>query len=198
VIPAGARDLVAITLEPIGALVSVAGAPVGAEVALDGKVVGTVPLSGTVEIPAGEHTVEVRKPGFLPFRAHANLAGNAPARVQITNMRTTRRPKMWIATAVAGVGVATGIIFGLAANGKQSDFKNQASMAGVIGATDAQTASLRDEGNRFAVIADIGFAAALVGVGTATYFFFKEGKGHSEGGFAASVGPGGVAVSGRF
>jgi hypothetical protein len=208
VVPAGARDLVAITLEPIGALVSVDGAPVGAEVSVDGKVIGTIPLSHEVEVPAGEHTVEIKKPGFLPFRTHANLAGNAPAQVHITNMRTTTRTKMWVATAVAGVGVATGVLFGIMAKAKQNDFANQASMAGVIGATDPQVASTRDEGNRNALIADIGFAAAVLAVGTATYFFLKEGKGESEGNVhgapsagpsaSVSIGLGGFSISGRF
>jgi hypothetical protein len=197
VVPAGARDPVTLTLDPVGALVSVNGAPAGAEVVVDGKPVGLVPLA-TVEVPPGDHTVEVRKPGFLPFRASAKLAGNAPAEVRVTNMRSTGRPKMWIAAAVAGAGMATGVVFGLLANGKQGDFTNRASMAGVVGPTDATAAGLRDDGNRFAVIADVGFVAAVLAAGVGTYFFLKEGKGLSEGEIRASVGPGSVALTGRF
>ncbi|HEY6926269.1 MAG TPA: PEGA domain-containing protein, partial [Steroidobacteraceae bacterium] len=63
----GRKLAVLARLQPILARVSVQGEPGGAEVLVDGVARGKSPRS--LELPATEHRVEVRKEGFQPFRS---------------------------------------------------------------------------------------------------------------------------------
>lgn len=53
----------------------------GAEVLLDGAPLGTLPLERAPRVKVGEHKVEVRKTGFVPFTGTVQIGANASATV---------------------------------------------------------------------------------------------------------------------
>ena len=184
-----------LTLIQLGAALVVQGAPSGAALVVDGAPRGTVPLPAPLELTPGRHTVEVTAPGYLPFRKSADLPGGRVATVRIDDLRQPSSTRRWVAFGMAGAAVVTGSVFGVLALGKMSDYDDMAPRAGVTRA-DPALRSLADDGDRFALISDISFGVGLAAVAAGFYFWRTEADGTSGGNI--EVGPGSVAVSGRF
>jgi hypothetical protein len=90
----------------------------------------------------------------------------------------------WAASAVAGIGLVAGTVFGTMALRDEKDYQ------------DAPNSSTRDSGRRAAVIADVSFGLALAAAVSATLFLIsdrkkkKQKKGGAAGsGAEVSVGP---------
>lgn len=103
---------------------------------------------------------------------------------------------VWVTTAIAGVALVTGTIFGFLALSKQSDF-------------DAMpTVAAANDGEAFALVADISFAAAAAAGITAIVLYATERPSQSSSTDATSASltivpvasptSAGVAVGGRF
>lgn len=103
---------------------------------------------------------------------------------------------VWVTTAIAGVALVTGTIFGFLALSKQSDF-------------DAMpTVAAANDGEAFALVADISFAAAAAAGITAIVLYATERPAQSSSDDATSASltivpvasptSAGVAVGGRF
>jgi len=69
---AGGKALVAVTLQPRGAFVTVASQPAGATIVVDGKESGLTPAK--LVLSEGQHSITVRKEGFLPQSAMPTLS----------------------------------------------------------------------------------------------------------------------------
>ena len=61
VLPKAGDD--ALTIDPESSAISIKSAPEGAEISIDGKFVGSTP--STLRIKAGEHTISIKKVGFV-------------------------------------------------------------------------------------------------------------------------------------
>jgi hypothetical protein len=55
----------------------------GAEVDIDGEKAGTIPLSGPLTLPPGEHTIKVIKPGFTPYIDVFKIDRKKPTKLSI-------------------------------------------------------------------------------------------------------------------
>ncbi len=181
---------VAVTLTPVGALLSVKGAPRGALLSIDGKVHGPLPLAAPLELPPGEHQFEITRAGMLPFRGRASLRGNEPALVALTRVRTPGKRKAWIMAGASAAATVTGVVLGVMALSKASDHDDRAKMGGVT-IDDPELDDLKSSSQNYALAGDIAFVAAALSAGVSTYFFLREGRGLSEG--KIQVGVGGVA-----
>lgn len=100
---------------------------------------------------------------------------------------------VWVLAAVGAVGLVTGTVFGFMALSRQSDFDAAPSL------------SAADEGEAFALVADVSFAVALAGGIAAIVLYATEGSSSSETNTAslrilptASPQGGGVMALGRF
>jgi hypothetical protein len=76
-------------LEPILARVSIAGDPAGAELVVDGLDRGKTPQS--LDLPATEHRIEVRKQGFQPFKISVTPGAGLARAVQYHLVPNTAR-----------------------------------------------------------------------------------------------------------
>jgi tetratricopeptide (TPR) repeat protein len=99
---------------------------------------------------------------------------------------------VWVLTGAGAVGLVAGTVFGFMALSRQSDFDAAPSL------------SAADEGEAFALVADISFGVALAGGIAAIVLYATEGSGTTtrEAAFllvpTASPQGGGVAATGRF
>jgi tetratricopeptide (TPR) repeat protein len=100
---------------------------------------------------------------------------------------------VWVLTAVGAVGLVAGTVFGFMALSRQSDFDA------------APTLSAADEGEAFALVADISFGVALAGGIAAIVLYATEGSGSASTDSASlqilpTLSPqgGGVVATGRF
>jgi tetratricopeptide (TPR) repeat protein len=80
-------------------LVSVSPA-VEAVVLIDGAEAGRTPLASPLVVSAGRHVVELRAPGFLPYRSEVSVAGGAEARVAGLLGRVERPGAILVSVAV--------------------------------------------------------------------------------------------------
>ncbi len=136
----------------------------GAEVRIDDRPIGTSPIPMPLSFGVGEHHLEVRLEGYVPFRARVHLDAGATAVAQAhlvpaTEYRSVRgkRRFTWVAAALSGAAAAASLGLGIHAR------------------------SLRDpsdmsEARRWARYSDYALGGAVVmGVGTVT-LFFGEGR----------------------
>ncbi len=192
---AGYRLDVALALAP--APFTVEGAPPGAVITVDGRVVGTMPLTGPIDLEQGAHTISVTAARRAPFRTEVGVASDAPLRLEVSRMPSTRRTWTWVAAAGTGVALASWGAFGLLALQREADFDDRARQPGVT-RTDPMLGSLRDSGDTYATLADVSMGVTLVGAAAATWLFLREGKETSAGQIVPLVGPGAVGVTGSF
>lgn len=187
----------AIELPPVGALLRLDNAPTGARVVIDGKTVGTAPLATPVEIAPGAHAVELRISGYRPYRTSGTFASDQTAQLQFGKLRRDSRKRTYLSAAATGGALIVGSVFSFAALGRQNAYDTRAKLAGVT-ADDPTLQSMKSDGKRDSLFADIGFGLAIAGIGVTTYFFLHEGRGESAGSLKLGVGPGGAVASGRF
>ncbi len=91
---------------------------VGAEVLLDGKRMGVTPLVGPLaDLPAGEHRLQVRKPGHLSYQARVRIGVGRSARVlaNLPVLAVAGPPfyRDWPFWTAAGVGCAALVVAGV-------------------------------------------------------------------------------------
>ncbi len=55
----------------------------GVQVYIDGKLMGETPLAATIAAPPGEHSVELRRPGYLPVTEVVNVGAGATAEISL-------------------------------------------------------------------------------------------------------------------
>ena len=170
------------------------------------------PVDGTIELRVhpGHHIVTAKLPGFDPQIWEVDLApGVAQTKdyalakpVVVEGPKTVNRPiptGVYIGAAATGVFLVGGIVMGIVASGKNSDYKNKNDGAHVDDAT-----KLRDDGKKFNLFADIGFGAAVIAAGVTTYLFVSRPEKPTEGVVTTSVTPtyipggGAMVLSGAF
>jgi len=93
---------------------------IGAEVYIDGKRVGVIPLLGPLtDLPAGEHTIEVKKKGFETFSRRVRVPMSGAVEVKavlppvIAAVPARRFWEDWPFWTASGVGVVAVIVAGL-------------------------------------------------------------------------------------
>jgi hypothetical protein len=188
---------VAIQLTEVGTLVELAGAPEGAKIFVDGKAIGTASLRTPVEVAPGKHEIEVKVSGYRPYRTSGTFGSDQRARLSIGKLRRDDRRRTMIAGISTGVALLAGTSASLLALSKEADYDTRARLAGIT-PDDPELSSLKSSGRRFSIIADVGFVAAIAGIGVTTYLFTHEGRGESEGSLKIGIGPAGATASIKF
>jgi hypothetical protein len=191
----GYRLDVVLALAP--APLTVEGAPPGAVVTVDGREVGTVPLDAPLEVEQGRHTIGVRAARRAPFTTEVEVGSDAPLRLEVTRMPSTRRRWTWVAAAGTGAALISWSAFGVLALQKEGDFDDRAVQPGVT-RDDEMLGALERDGDTYATIADVSMGVTLAGAAVTTWLFLREGKAASEGRIVPVVGPGAVGVGGSF
>jgi len=78
----GARESVAVSLQPILGEVVVKARPADARLFVDGKARGVA--NQTLELPATAHAIEIRKPGYAPHRVTVTPRPGLPQSIDVT------------------------------------------------------------------------------------------------------------------
>lgn len=193
--------------------VSLRSAPPGAAIWVDGQDSALVTPSD-VELPPGEHKLELKLPPYRPveqsivveFGSKKDLELKLPEPEPVTTQSPVASPAstlppedtasgpwhpnagFWIAVGATAAGVAVTTVFGVIALNKHSDYEKH------------PTTELADDGERAAIISDIGLGVAAAGAVTATVLFFTTGrKKHSDQAFTLGpmVGRGGGGLVGH-
>ncbi len=93
------------TLEPLGGLLTIISAPVdGAEITINGIAFGATPATD-IELGAGEHTVEIRAPLYLPYRTTVVFEPGDPPRELAVELVANWAP-ITVTTIPAGATVS--------------------------------------------------------------------------------------------
>lgn len=194
-------------LEGRTATLKIQSSVVGAEVLVDGESVGVTPLAEPVLMNAGDHNIEVRKPGYRARVLRRTLAGKDAAEMSVeldeiptssgtsndvTRPPTTRAPAramapIWISWATtgalaAGAGV-TGIL-GLRAADKLDTMKDQRP------ALSPDLNSQKNQARMFLVTSDALTAAAVVAGGISLYLTLRSPSGTAQERESATLGIG--------
>jgi tetratricopeptide (TPR) repeat protein len=160
-------------LRPLPATLSVDG-PAGAELSIDGVLKGWLPMRSLV-LPAGNHSVSVRKPGAKTKTVLARLERGAEARVRIALESTTQRDAAWVFLGGAlAAGAATGTFAVLAVTRDRSaQTLEERRQSGQLSLTEGQ--ALNDDvaaRDRLQTLAMAGAVTtgALLGAGALLYW----------------------------
>ena len=163
----------------------------GAEIFLNDTIVGTAPLSEPLLVDAGEHRVELRKPGFTSRFQQVKLAGGDVGSVSLElveepKQRTViverdqgptvreERPSWlwasWTATGVLAAGAVVTGVFGVSKANEYDEEKNRPQ-------TDkTKLEDLSNQADTLFLAADIAGAAAIVAGGISLYFTLTPKK----------------------
>lgn len=179
-----------VTAEPVSAApgsIRVAGAPEGAAIALDGQATGRI-VPAELAAPAGEHVITVSAEGYLPGEFTVTVTSGAASEVAVelatvasedvavgedvppegeeappdVPMEAPPSVGTWVTTGLAAAGLVTGTVFGFLALSAQSDFDS------------TPTESIADNGETYALVADISFGVALAMGVTAIVLFATD------------------------
>jgi hypothetical protein len=175
----------------------------GAELFVNGAKVGELPLQAPVRLDAGTAVVEVRKRGFVTVRRPVEIAAGAVARERVVLVQDMAAPQPLapvpapsVATAPAAsraaaprastpvaayvvggvgiVGLAIAGTFGGLALSKKGQLSSSCLDAGACGSPadkDANAAA-----HRYALIADVGAAVGVVGLGVGIWLALSGPK----------------------
>ena len=164
--------------------------PAGAAVVVDGESSGAVTPT-EVSVAPGDHEVALALSGYELSTESVTVAAGARAEVSVAltvmpeadamtadeafaddeeEEATEEEPApqsgpsaaTWVTTAIAGVALVTGTVFGFVALSRQSDFDV------------TPTASLADEGEGFALAADLSFGVAIAAGITAIVLYATD------------------------
>lgn len=164
--------------------------PAGAAVVVDGESSGAV-TPAEVTVAPGDHEVALALSGYELSTQSVTVAAGARAEVTIALTVMPEADAMsadeafaddeeeevaaeepapqagpsaatWVTTAIAGVALVTGTVFGFIALSRQSDFDV------------TPTASLADEGEGFALAADLSFGVAIAAGITAIVLYATD------------------------
>ena len=175
-------------------VLSFAVEPAGATIELDGKVLGTAPLAEPAVLLPGEYAIKVtaedykdyeetisREPGettvevFLEKKVKTvaiKPKKEAPPPKRRSTPTTPGRNRLIAGVAVTGGLAAVGIVTGLLAQSKHSDFQDT-----TLPAADRESA--RDSGKTLALVTDLLWVGAIgAGAYTAYYYYttYKPNK----------------------
>ncbi len=113
--------------------IHVAAAPpatgAGSQITLDGKSVREAQRAQPIILPAGRHRLEVKRTGFVPFRAEVSVEPGmlTSAHARLDKLTEAPRPSgpsrswTWVALGVAGAGVLGTGVLGAMALDRQSE-----------------------------------------------------------------------------
>ena len=188
---------IAAELEPMGAMVRIEGAPSGARLVVDGVGVATAPFGEPVEVAPGPHQIEVRSPGYLPYRDQGAFATAQTVDLRVTKLRPESHRNSYIAGASTLGALALGAGFSWLAVHDRNIYTARAQRPGVT-LDDSALDTLKSDGSHFALAADASFAMAAIGAGLTTYLMVRERHGESLGSLQFGVMPTGASVAGRF
>jgi hypothetical protein len=100
----------------------------GAEVRLDDRSLGRAPLAAPLTLEPGVHRLEVRREGFLPFRAEVRVEAGLTiaAYAELIPRRQVRAVRgsriwTWIVGGLAVASLATSVVFGVMTAGADGD-----------------------------------------------------------------------------
>lgn len=187
-----------VTSAPIGAAVNVDGVDTGQTTPADlelrsGQHIVFVDLAGytrgetvvTVEI-AKHHTLEIALTP-VPVEVEAVVAAPVPPRVPFSR-GPPATAAIWVATGLAGAGLATGALLGGLALKERSDFNKHPTEAGA------------DKGERLALFADVAFGLAVAGAVTGIVLYLTRDDAPGEQAFrvAPSLAGGGAGLVGNL
>ncbi len=204
-----------------------AAATHGIEVRRDGALVDPAELGSGIPVDPGKHVVEATAPGkakwfktlelpgdgsiatltIPPLEAAVESNGVSPVvtasqprpsdAAQPTSSGSSQKTFALIAGGVGVVGVGIGTVFGLQASAKLNDAKKACP---AYPACSGNTAAdqLNSDAKNAATLSTIGFIVGAVGVATGVTLWLTAGPSESAPGTALVVGPGGVALNGRF
>jgi hypothetical protein len=179
------------------ARLAVSSTPSGASIRVDGEATGDV-TPAEVEVPPGSHTIGLEADGFeaaeesvevtfgeqrevaveltaVPEAVEETVEGDgeelgeeeeiveAPAREG-----KGVSPGVWVASAIAGVGLVTGTVLGFLALSDQAEFD------------DTPSDETADRGETFALFADVAFGVAAAAAITAVVLYLTSDDGDDE------------------
>lgn len=165
-----------------GSVIAVSSTPPGAQIYVDGEATGQV-TPADVQVAVGEHTIELRLEGYQPRAQTLNAAAGTRMRLEVP-LQEGAAPEpepdpgqpevsdggapgdpsvgVWVSSGIAAAGLISGTVFGFLALSEQSNF-------------DAMpTHQAADQGELFALIADISFGVAAAAAITAVVLYIVE------------------------
>jgi tetratricopeptide (TPR) repeat protein len=177
-------------LEGRTATLKIQSSVVGAEVLVDGEAVGVTPLAEPVLMNAGDHSVEVRKPGYRTRVLRRTLAGKdagelaveldeiptTPATPAASTSDSSSRPPTrnttpiwigWTTTAALAAGAGVTGILGLRAADKRDALLDKP-------ASSSELNSQENKARMFLVTSDALTAAAVVAGGISLYLTLRS------------------------
>lgn len=200
----------------------------GAEILIDDTVVGKAPLDGPELVSAGRRKVSAVKPPGIPTVRYVEVAGGDELQIELlvqtqdegdTSAAAPPAPApvppapaadagtdrgmgtgFWVSLAATGVFAAGATVSGILASSAKGDYDEQLDTYPTT-AQDVQDAA--DKTDRLALMTDI-FTGAAVTAGVVTIIFAASGPDDDAGaakndrGVRVGVGPGSVALGGRF
>nr|HEX4312574.1 PEGA domain-containing protein [Kofleriaceae bacterium] len=188
---------VAVELQPVGAMLDVTNAPSGADIVVDDKRVATTPLAQPVEIPPGQHAIEIRAGGFRAVHDSGNFVGDGRVSLHVGALRPDNRRRAYLTLGGTVVALGVGSWASAVAIDRHDAYDTQARQPGVT-PNDPTLRALQSSGDHYALAADVGLGLGLLGIAATTYLFLHEGTGYSEGSLQFGVGPGVAMLSKRF
>ena len=157
----------------------------GTIVLVDGIEQGQTPL-GSIALPAGVYEVTTVKDGYAGWHGDVTIKEGLPAKVDVKMAGTEgkiRPAGFWVSTSLSLATLATAGVFGILAMGKQDELDSflRAIATGSEGANEVKLTAkyndLRNDGKRYALIADVflgvGSAAAVTAIFLAFFTRFK-------------------------
>jgi len=162
----------------------------GAELFVNGNKVSALPLSAPIRLEAGSAVIEVRKQGFVAVRRPVEISAGAVARERVVLVASSASPEASSRSAVpassapaaplqkprsttptaayvlGGVGVAGLVVagtFGVLALSKKGELSSDCVDANLCGSSADSEAN--KTAHRNALIADVGAAVGVVGLG---------------------------------
>jgi hypothetical protein len=201
----GEAQALSFTLRPAGARLSVEATPVGARVKVDGVDRGVAPAR--LELPAGAHRVEVRKPGHDVWRRQVRLAAGTTI-----SLRAELRPLGGRGDKGLGTGAAPGAPGDPAAVAPRRSrgwlVAGIALAAGAAGALAVGIGFNLEHNDRFEGSPELGelkaagvagyAGAAALAAGSAVCFYLHLRRPSQAATVAVTPLPGGALVSGRL
>lgn len=177
----------------------------GAEVWVDGRHVGSAP--GAIRVTGGSHTIELRARGYAPGRRDVQIAARTQVEVAMDLDRAGAGldPVLFITSAsLTGAFAAVGTILGLLALAEHDALAGQlmsSDDAVRFTVTEARISAMQT----LAGVADVFFAAAILGAIVSSVFVFVTDFGSTSGSasgprlapFIAETG-GGLLLEGRL
>jgi len=192
----------------------------GAEILLDGASVGLSPLTTSLTVDVGEHTLVAQADGFVSQTVTLSLAGGdqreasfnlvpvpkAVERTVVIERPTTRRAepepahrKVWLGWAATGALAASAVVFEIVGANAASKLNQDVNTAPQ---TRAGLDADRSRAKTWLVTADILGGAAIVAGGVSLYFQLTPSQPNERAPAVSAlklrVAPGRVALSGAF